>query len=158
LSFGEEVLDQVARAVEVWVVLSAVGTVDFGGDGDFNTGGFEDVDHALLGIVGAVGEQRAEPADYPGQQRVGAVEIVKMARRQVERDRVAEGIAQRVKLGAQSAFASPDRFLAPVPPFAPALAWCAQMIVASIIAYSLSLSPAKCSKSRCQTPLRLHRM
>ena len=120
--FGEEVLDQVARAVEVGVVLSAAGAVDLGGDGDFDAGGFEDIDHAFLGIVSAIGEQGAESADDLGQQRIGTVEVVEMARRQVEGDRVAQRIAQRVQLGAQSAFAPPDRFLAPGPPFAPALA------------------------------------
>ena len=119
--FGEEVFDEVACAVEVGVVLATAGAVDLGGDGDFDAAGFEDVDHALLGIVRTVGKQGAEPADDLRQQRIGAMEVVKMAWRQVERDRVAERIAQRVQLGAQSAFAAPDRFLAPVPPFAPAL-------------------------------------
>jgi hypothetical protein len=50
------------------------------------------------------------------------VEIVEVPRRQMERDRVAQRIAQSVQLGAQSAFAAPNCFLGPVPPFAPALA------------------------------------
>jgi hypothetical protein len=39
------------------------------------------------------------------QQRIGAVEVVEMARRQVECDRIAERIAQGVLFGAHSAFA-----------------------------------------------------
>ena len=119
---GEEILDQVARAVEAGVVLAPVGTVDLGGDGDFDPGGLEDIDHAFLGVVSAIGEQGTEPADDFGQQRIGAVEIVEVPRRQMERDRVAQRIAQSVQLGAQSAFAAPNCFLGPVPPFAPALA------------------------------------
>jgi hypothetical protein len=96
--FGEEVFDQVARAVEVGVVLAPLGAVDLGGDGDFDAGGFEDIDHALLRVVGAIGEQRPEPADGFGQQRIGAVEVVEMARRQVECDRIAERVAQGDRL------------------------------------------------------------
>lgn len=103
-------------------MLAPVCAVDLGGDGDFDTSGLEDVDHTFLSIISAIGEQGAEPTDDFGQQRIGTVQIVQMARRQVERDRVAERIAQSVQLGAQSAFAPSDRFLGPVPPFAPALA------------------------------------
>lgn len=119
---GEEILDEMTCAVEAGVMLAPVGAVDLGWDGDFDAGSLEDIDHAFLGVVSAIGEQRAKPANDFGQQRIRAVQVVEMARRQVERDRVAERVAQSVQLGAQSAFAAPDRFLGPVPPFAPALA------------------------------------
>jgi hypothetical protein len=50
------------------------------------------------------------------------MKIMKVSLRQVEGDRVAESVAQRVQLAAQSAFAAADRFCFEVPPFAPALA------------------------------------
>jgi hypothetical protein len=50
------------------------------------------------------------------------VKIVKMALRQVEGDRVAKSVTQRVELAAQSAFAASDRLCDEAPPFAPALA------------------------------------
>jgi len=103
-------------------MLASIGAVDLGGDGDFDAGGLEDIDHAFLSVVSAIGKQRAEPADDLGQQCIGAVEVVEMAGRQVEGDRIAERIAQSMQLGAQSAFAPTDRLLRPVPPFAPALA------------------------------------
>lgn len=120
--FSEEVFDEMACAVEAGVMLAPEGAIDLGGDGDFDAGGLEDIDHAFLSVVSAIGEQGAEPADDFGQQRIGTVEVVEMARCQMEGDRVAERVAQSVQLGAQSAFAAPDRFLGPIPPFAPALA------------------------------------
>jgi len=40
--------------------------IQFGRDGDLDSGGFKDVDHPLLGVVGAVCEQGFEPADHLG--------------------------------------------------------------------------------------------
>jgi hypothetical protein len=44
-------------------MLALVGAIDLGGDGDFDPGRFEDIDHPLLSIIGAIGEQRAKSAD-----------------------------------------------------------------------------------------------
>ena len=120
--FGEEIFYEVARAIKIGIVLAPEGSVDLGRDGDLDSSGFEDVDHPLLGIVGAIGEQRAKSADHLWQQRIGAVQIMQMTRGQMEGHRIAQRVAQGVQLGAQSALAAPDRLLRPVPPFAPALA------------------------------------
>lgn len=103
-------------------MLATVGTVDFGGDDDLDIAGKQDIDDAFLGIIGAVGEQGAKAADDMGQQGICSMQIMEMALRQVEGDRVAKRIAQCVELAAQSAFAAADRFCREVPPFAPALA------------------------------------
>lgn len=49
------------------------------------------------------------------------MQVMPVAKRQVESDRIAKRIAQGMELGAQSAFASPDLFARAGPPFAPAL-------------------------------------
>ena len=103
-------------------VPSPIGSVYLGGDDDLDPASVEDIDDTLLCIIGAVREQCAETPDHLGQEGIGTVEIVQVARCQVEGDRIAECIAQRVQLGAQSAFAAPDRFCGVAPPFAPALA------------------------------------
>src|SRR5271169_566187 len=70
---------------------------------------------------------------------------------------IAERIDGGVDLGGQSAFAAPDRLVAPF--FgAPALCWWARTIVLSIIAYSLSGSAAKCLNIRSQTPALAQRL
>jgi hypothetical protein len=44
-----------------------------------------------------------------GKQRIGALQIMRLARREMEADRLAERIDRGIDLGAQSAFAAPDR-------------------------------------------------
>lgn len=119
---GEEVFDEVSGAIEVAIVIATVGTVDFGGNDDLDVTRLKDIDDALLRIIGAIGEQRAEAADHLGQQGIRTMKIVEMALRQMEGDRVTKRIAQGVELAAQSAFAAADRLCFEVPPFAPALA------------------------------------
>ena len=49
------------------------------------------------------------------------MEIMEMARCEVERDGIAQRVAQGMQLGAQSAFAASDLLARAGPPFAPAL-------------------------------------
>ena len=87
--FGEEVLDEVAGAIQIGIVLAPEGAVDLGRDCGCNACAFKDIDHPFLGIVGAIGEQCAEPADHLWQQGIGSVQIMKVARREMEGDRIA---------------------------------------------------------------------
>jgi hypothetical protein len=45
------------------------------------------------------------------QERIGALQIVGLTRRQKKRERIAQRIDKRMDFGAQSAFAAPDRFV-----------------------------------------------
>jgi hypothetical protein len=56
-------------------------------------------------------------------------------------------------LGAQPAFAAPDRLVFARFFWAPALCWCARTIVLSIMAYSLSASAASISNIFFHMPL-----
>src|SRR5436305_1526674 len=76
---------------------------------------------------------------------------------QQEGNWIAQGIDQSMDFGAQSAFAAPNRLVLAVFFWAPALCWCARTIVLSIMAYSLSASAAKMSKTFFHTPLLAQR-
>src|SRR3954453_5423723 len=158
LQFGEEVLDQVAGLVEVLVVRAQLLAVRLGRDHGRLACLRERLEHSLLGIVGLVGDQRG--SGEVGQQSIGTFEVVRLPRREGEAGRVAERVDQGVDLRAQAAAAAPD----PAPPVAPAaflgapaLCWWARTTVLSIIAYSLSASPAKCRKILSQTPVLAQR-
>ena len=77
------------------------------------------LDHPLVGIEGLVCQQGI--GLHLRQQRVGAFQIMGLARRQDEVQRIAQRIDQGMDLGAQSAFAAPDRLVFAVFFWAPAL-------------------------------------
>src|SRR3954451_20151493 len=156
LQFGEEVLDQVAGLVEVLVVRAQLLAVRLGRDHGRLACLRERLEHSLLGIVGLVGDQRG--SGEVGQQRVGPLQVVRLPRREGGAGRVAERVDQAVDLRARAAAAAPDRLVAPAAFWgAPALCWWARTTVLSIIAYSLSASPAKCRKTRSHTPVLAQR-
>lgn len=91
------------------------------------------------------------------RQGFGLHHVVNMSAGEADRQRIAQGIDDCVDFGRQSAARAPDRFVR-IPLFrAPALCWWALMMVASIMAYSLSGSSAKVLKRLSQTPLSAHR-
>lgn len=130
------------------LVIGALGlAVGFGRDDRGFAGGGERFDDALVGVIGLV-----------GQQGVGPVQIMGLAGREQEGQRIAQRIDEGVDPGAQSAPAAPDGFVAAVFFRAPALCWWARTMVESIIAYSLSASAAKALNSRSHTPLAAQRL
>src|SRR3954453_3732319 len=103
-------------------------------------------EHPLLGVERLVGDQRVR--GQVRQQRVRALQVVRLSRREREPGRVAERVDGGVDLGAQPAPAAPARVVPPAAFLtAPALCWWARTTVLSIIAYSLSASPARRSKT-----------
>ena len=76
-------------------------------------------DHALVGIESFVCQQGI--GLHLRQQRIGAFQIMGLARRQEEVQRIAQGVDQGMDFGAQSAFAAPDRLVFAVFFWAPAL-------------------------------------
>src|SRR3954462_4248741 len=148
---GEEVLDQVARLVQVAVVRAGVPTVGLGRDHGGLAGPRERLAHPLPGVGRLVGDQRVR--GQVRHQRVRALQVVRLSRREREPGRVAERVDGGGDLGARPAAAAPDRLVAPAAFLtAPALCWWARTTVLSIIAYSSSASPARRSKTRFQTP------
>lgn len=77
------------------------------------------LDHPLIRIEGLVCQQGLRR--HIRQQRVGAFEIMGLARRQDEVQRIAQRIDKRMNLGTQRAFAAPDRLVFVVFFCAPAL-------------------------------------
>src|SRR5690349_11840273 len=151
LQLGEEILDQVACFVEVLVVGARLLAVRLGRDHRGLAGLLQGSEHALLGVERLVGDQRGR--GQVRQQRLRTLQVVRLPRREGEAGRVAERVHERMDLGAQAAAAAPDRLVAAPFLTAPALCWWARTTVLSIIAYSLSASPAGGRKILSHTPV-----
>src|SRR3954467_5070851 len=122
---GEEVLDQVACFVEVLIVGARLLAVRLGRDHGGLAGPRERPEDALLGVERLVGDQRVR--GQVRRQRVRALQVVRLSRREREPGRVAERVDGGVALGAQPAPAAPDRLVAPAAFLtAPALCWWAR--------------------------------
>jgi hypothetical protein len=142
LEFGKEIFDEVASFVEIGVIGARRLAVGAGWNNRNGPRLFERPDHPLVGIVGFVGEE--SPGLQARQQGVGTDPSVALPGREMKARWIAQGIGGGVDLGRQPTLAAPDRLLLAIPPFAPALCWWARTMVLSIIAYSLSASPARC--------------
>jgi hypothetical protein len=119
--FCEEVFNQVAGFIEIFVILSLHFTV---GLGRYNRGFarfLQGDQHALIGVETFVGKHRI--GFHMRQQHIRTVQIAGLAAGEMKADWVAQGINRGVNLGAQSAFAATDG-LVEAPFFsAPALCW-----------------------------------
>lgn len=139
--FGEEVLDQVAGLVEFLVVFPVNLAVSLG----WYDSGFSCLlqgnQNTLIGIEAFVGKHNTGFNLW--QQHIRTIQIASLTAGEMKANRVAQGIDRGMNLGAQSAFAASDGLVGA--PFfsAPALCWWARTMVASIMAYSLSVSAAK---------------
>ena len=100
LELGEEILDQMARLVEVTVIVAADLAVGLGWDHHGLPGARERIDDALLGVECLVADQRI--GLHSRQQVVGSHEVMGLTTGQVERDGIAEGVDQGVDFGARS--------------------------------------------------------
>ena len=95
---GEEILDEVARFIGVPIKITRCLSARFGRYDGGLTGCGQRFDHALIGIERFIGNE--DVSLHVGQKLVGSEQIVSLAAGQMEADRVAEGIDQRVDLGA----------------------------------------------------------
>jgi hypothetical protein len=98
LEFAEEVLDEVTRLVEVFVVLALDWAVGSWRDHDRLSAREQRLDHPLVGIEGFVCQQSI--GRHVRQQRVGTFQIMGLAGREFEPQRIAQRIDQRMNLGA----------------------------------------------------------
>lgn len=119
LEFGEEVLDQVSRFVEVLVVVARRPAARLG----WNHGGFAGSgkrrDDPRLGVKSLVSDQNISL--HHRQQMVGPNQIVDLSAGQQNANRIAMRISQSVDLGAQPAAGSSDCLILADFFFAPAL-------------------------------------
>jgi hypothetical protein len=107
--FAEEVLDQVARFVELAVKLVRCRSVVPGWDDGGFAGGGERPDNAMIGVKGLVGDHQI--GLHLRQQRIGAVEVVGLPPGQQKPQRIAERVDQRVDFCAQPAAAAANRLI-----------------------------------------------
>ena len=153
--FVEETLDEIALAVEREVAQALDDAVGFGRYDNFCTAGFDEVDDGFA-VVSLVSQHVFRGDVFQEQFRLGAIGGI--ARGEDETERIAQGIAQCMQFCGQSATRTADRFRLAIPPFAPALCWCARTMVASIITYSKSGSSAKALNILSQTPFAAQRL
>ena len=104
LELGKEVLDEVARLVEVFVK-GARGLAGFPRRDDGRLAGLgQRFEPALVRIERLVGHERL--GLKLREQRIGSSQIVRLTASQMEANRIAERIHQRVDLGGQPALAT----------------------------------------------------
>lgn len=89
-----------------------------------------------FGIVGFVGNHRLGFAAW--EQSIGTLKIMSLSGSEMEPGGITQSIRGGVNLGAQASSAASDRL--GLPPFDPALCWCARTMVESIMPHSLSAS------------------
>ena len=152
LELGKEVLDEVARLVEVFVegARRLAGCARW----DHRRAGFsERLEHALVRIERFVGNERLGFKLW--EQGIGSGQIMLLTAGEMKAGRIAERIDGGVNFGAQPSARAPDGLI--LTPFlrAPALCWWAARWWRSIIAYSLSASSDRCLKTFSQTPLQI---
>ncbi len=103
---------------------------------------FKSLNHSFVCIISFVRNYRV--GKQLRQQLVGSIQVAGLSGGEMKAQGITQRIDGRMNLGTQSPFAASNCFLVWLPPFAPALCWWARTIVASIMAYSLSASSAKC--------------
>lgn len=106
---AEEILDEMSRLVGVPIEIPLGFAVAFGRNDERLSAGKQRLNDAFVSIEGLVSHQGV--GCHVRQQRVGPRQIVGLTRRQQKPQRIAKGIDESVNLGAQPAFAAPDRFV-----------------------------------------------
>ena len=101
----EETLDEIAFAIEDEVARAGGFSVAFGWDDWRDRASVEAADEGVS-VEGLVGDQSAGVDGF--DQRLGASQIVILARAEHHLDRIAESVDERVNLGAQSAARAAD--------------------------------------------------
>ena len=115
LELVEEALDEIAPAILLAVMGCRVLAVAFGRDHslDFRIGQFLTDG---VGVIALVGEQRCDAVHEHPEQRVEALDIMRLSRRQHETEWAALGVAAGVELAREAAARSAKRlgFLSPL--------------------------------------------
>ncbi len=118
--FGEEIFDQVASLVELFIVFPLHRAVGLGRNHRNLSGLLPGNQNPLVRIEASVGQQ--DVGLELRQQRIGPFQIASLPTGEMKAGRIAQSIHGSVNLGAQSAFAAPDGLVAA--PFFSAPALC----------------------------------
>jgi len=106
LESGKEVLDQVARLVQVSVMAALVLARFEAGNHHRFTGFLQRLDQSLVGIVGSISDDRSAWCGL--EQHVCAFQIMGLSGRQVKAGGVSQCIDRRMDFGCQAAAAAPN--------------------------------------------------
>ena len=106
---AEEILDEMSRLIDVSVKIPLDFAAASGRDDERLSATKQGLDDTFVSIEGLVGQQSV--GRHVRQQRVGALQIVGLARRQQKAQGIAQGIDKRMNLGAQPALAAADRLV-----------------------------------------------
>ncbi len=109
--FGKEVLDQMARFVEVLVVLALLFPVGFGWDDGGLARLLQLVQHTFVRVVAFIGDYGRRRQRF--QQRVSTVQIAGLTGGQVQAGRIAESVHGRMDFGAATAPTQSNGLIAP---------------------------------------------
>jgi hypothetical protein len=151
----EEALDEVSFAVEGKIAEALDDAVCFGWNNDASANHFDTGNDGIT-VIALVAEHVAGLDAI--QQKYGLSAVGNIAGCQNEPQRIAARVAQGMQFGGQSTARAANGFRLLIPPFAPALCWCARTMVASIMTYSKSGSSAKALKRLSQTSFLDHRL
>jgi hypothetical protein len=116
---GKEVLDEVTRLVQGFVIRARVLAAGLGRDHRLFARLLQRGENPSFGVERLVRDQ--DPGLDFRQQGIRPFQVVRLPRREREPGRVAERVDQGVDLGAQAASAAPDRLLTAAFLIAPAL-------------------------------------
>lgn len=155
LDLVEETLDEVPFAIEREVAEPLNKPVRSGRD-HRNRAARRDQLNDGVAVVSLVGQHMASAKVF--QQWFGLGAVGGIAGRQDEAQRIAQRIAQGMDFGRQAAARAANGLRLLIPPFAPALCWCARTMVASIMTNSKSGSSLKALKRLSQTPFSDQRL
>lgn len=117
--FTEEILDQAARFIEIFVVRARLFAVGLRWDDGLYASLAQRPNHALVSIEGLIREQGTGLKSR--QKRISACQIMRLSGREMEAGRIAQRIHYGVNFRAQSAFAAADCLVLVVFFCAPAL-------------------------------------
>lgn len=109
--FGKEIFYQVAGFIEFFVVFPLFNAIGFWRDNTLNTRLLQKVKNALFRIKGFIREQGLYFFKNSRQENIGALQIMRLSRREMKARGIAQSITGGVDFGGQSALAAPDGFL-----------------------------------------------
>src|SRR6516165_6668265 len=127
LKLTDEILDEVTCFVQLFIEISLLLAVALGRNHRGLALRQERLDYALIGIEGFVGQHSI--CFHLRQERIGALQIMRLATGQEERERVAQRVDHEADFCTQPALAAPDLLVFAVFFWAPALCWWARTMV-----------------------------
>lgn len=103
LEFLEEILDKMPPFIHLFIVFALLRPVGLGRYDGLNFGLFEQIKNTFVRIIGFIGQEGLYALKKAGQQSIGALQVMRLAGRQMKACRIAQSIADGMNFGGQSA-------------------------------------------------------